>query len=98
MRSVRWVENELREIPTYEGLPNLAAFLSDFEELVTGSQHLSTLDQVLKATPPRWWGMHKQSISEWPKYRRLLEVIFSEEFTTVIHKYTGLSNPVEHTN
>ena len=32
-RSVQWVENELRELPTYEGLPNLATFLTNFEGL-----------------------------------------------------------------
>ena len=34
-RSVRWVENQLRELPTYEGLPNIVTFLSEFEGLVT---------------------------------------------------------------
>ena len=33
-RFVRRVENELHELPTYEGLPNLAAFLNEFEGLV----------------------------------------------------------------
>ena len=53
------MENELKELPTYEVLPNLVAFLSEFEELVIESQHLSTLDHVLKATPTKRWGAHK---------------------------------------
>ena len=97
-RSVRQVENELRELPTYEGLPNLATFLTEFEGLVTESQCLSALDHALKATPARWWGAHKKSITNWPHYRRLMEVIFGEEVTLVYHKYSGLENPMEHLN
>ena len=58
-RFVQWVENELRDLPTYEGLPNLVNFLTEFEGLVTKSQCLSMLDHVLKAMPTRWWGVHK---------------------------------------
>ena len=64
---MQWVETQLRELPTYEGLPNLVTFLSEFKEMVTEPQHLSALDYVLKDTPPRWWGTHKQSIFEWPQ-------------------------------
>ena len=64
-RFVQWVENELRELPTYEGLLNLVTFLTEFEGLVTESQCLSALDHVLKATPTRWWGVHKKSITYW---------------------------------
>ena len=97
-RSVQWVENELRELPTYEGLPNLDTFLIEFEGLVTKSQHLSTLGHVLKDTPARWWGTHKQFIIEWSQCRRLMEVIFDKEFITVSHKYTGSSILVQHIN
>ena len=92
------MENELHKLPTYEGLPNLAAFLNEFEGLVMESQHLSTLDHTLKAMPVRWWGVHKNSITNWPHYRILIEVIFREEVTLVNHKYSGLENPVEHLN
>ena len=50
-RSVRWVENELRELPTYEGLPNLATFLNEFEGLVMESPLLSVLDHAIKILP-----------------------------------------------
>ena len=63
--SVRWVGTEASELPTYEGLPNLASFLTEFEEKVIEHQRLSTLDYVLKATPAKWWVTHKESISEW---------------------------------
>ena len=65
-------------LPTYEGFPNLASFLEEFEENVTKSQQLSTLDYVLKAMPARWWGTHKQSIFKWLQCRRLMEIRFGE--------------------
>ena len=83
-------------LPTYEGLPNLASFLVEFEEKVIESQRLSTLDYVLKATPARWWGTHKKYISEWTKCRRLMEIIFEEEISYHDQKYTGLIDHVEH--
>ena len=72
-RSMRRVENELRKLPNYEGLPNLATFLNEFEGIVMDSQCLYTLDHALKATPARWWGAHKKSITNWPQCRRLME-------------------------
>ena len=63
-RSVRWVEAQSIELPTYEGLRSLMTFLSEFEGMVTEPQCLSTLDFLLKSTLARWWGMHKRSISE----------------------------------
>ena len=86
-RSVRRVENELRELPTYEGLPNLATFLTEFEGLVTESKGLSTLDHVLRATHARWWGVHKQPITDWTQCIILMQVRFGEEVTLVNHKY-----------
>ena len=55
---------EASKLATYEGLPNLAYSLAEFEEKVIESQQLSPLEFVLKATPARWWGTHKQSIFE----------------------------------
>ena len=63
-------------LPTYQGLPNIASFLEEFEEKVTESQRLSALDHMMKATPARWWGTNKQYISEWTQCRRLMEIIF----------------------
>ena len=37
-RSVRWVGVEASELPTYEGFPNLAPFLTKFEAKFTKSQ------------------------------------------------------------
>ena len=61
---MRRVENQSRELPTYEGFPNIVTFLSEFEWMVIEPRSFFALDYVLKATPARWWGTHKQSISE----------------------------------
>ena len=95
-RVVRRVGAKACPLPTYEGFPNLASFLEEFEERVTESQQLSALDYVLKATPTRWWGTHKQSISKCPQCRILMQIIFGEEISCPNHKYTRLTNPMEH--
>ena len=77
-RVVQTVGAEASVIPTYEGLSNLASFLVEFEETFIESQRLPPLHCVLKATPARWWGTHKKSISEWPHCKRLMEIIFRE--------------------
>ena len=64
---VRHAGIEVIDLPTYEGLPNLAYFLTEFEEKFIEHQRLSTLDFVLNATPAIWWVTHKESISEWPQ-------------------------------
>ena len=88
----------MRELLTYEGLPNLETFFSEFKGIVTEPHRLTALDYVLKAMPTKWWGTHKKSISEWPQCRILMEVRFGKEVNVVSQKYTGLSNPVEHIN
>ena len=94
--SVRQRGVKERELPTFKGLPNLAYFLVEFETKVTESQRLSTLEFVLKVRPGRWWGTHKQSISEWPQCKILLEIRFREETSYTGCKYIGLKNPIKH--
>ena len=43
-RVVQKVGIETSTLPTYEGLPNLASFLEEFEEKVIESQRLTALD------------------------------------------------------
>ena len=73
-RSVRWVGIEVSDLPKYEGLPNLAYFLIEFEEKVIEPQCLFALEFPLKATLARWWVTHKESILEWPQCRWLMEI------------------------
>ena len=82
------VGSNASELHKYEGLPNLASFLIEFEEKVIEYEHLSALDFMLKATPARWWGTHKKYISKWPQFRLLMEIRFGEEIIYTGHKYT----------
>ena len=59
IRSMRQVGVDTSDLPTYEGVPNLACFQSEFEAKVAESQRLSSLDFALKATSAKWWGTHK---------------------------------------
>ena len=72
----------------YEGLPNLATFIIEFEDKVLEPQRLLALDVALMATLVIWWVSHKQCISKWTQCRRLLEDIFGEKFLYTGPKYT----------
>jgi hypothetical protein len=37
------------------------------------------LDIALKATPSRWWGAHKETITYWYQCKRLLRIRFNIE-------------------
>ena len=77
-RSLQWVGFEVSDIPTYEGLPNLAYFTVEFEGKFMETQRFSSLDFALKPTPTIWWVALKESVSEWTQYRRLMEIRFGE--------------------
>ena len=85
---MRWVGDDTRKLPKYEGFPNLMSFLIEFEAKVIESQRFSTFDFVMKATLSRWWGTHKQSIFEWTQCRRLMEIVFIEDISYTNRKYT----------
>ena len=76
--SVLWVGIEASELPTYEVLPNLQYFFTEFEEKVVEHQSLSMLEFVLNPVLARWWVAHKESISEWTQCPILLEIRFRE--------------------
>ena len=73
---MRQVGIKVCDIPIYEGLTNLVSFLIEFEEKVSEPRRLLDLSFALKVTPARWWVVYKQSISEWPQFQRLMEVLF----------------------
>ena len=58
-KSMWWVGTNVCDLTTYEGFPNLETFFVEFEEKVFEPHHLLSLDFSLKATPARWWVMHK---------------------------------------
>ena len=60
---MRRVGIEVSDIPTYEGSPNLAYFLTKIEERVIEPQRLLGLYFSLKATTARWW-VHINNLSQ----------------------------------
>ena len=60
-----WIVTVVYDIPTYEGLPNLASFISEFKYRVSKLQHLLELEEALNATPTIWWDAHKTSTKKW---------------------------------
>jgi hypothetical protein len=63
--AVRWVGIEIREPPSFHGLNDLETFLKKYEDEVLENQRLLALELALKATPARWWGDHKETITDW---------------------------------
>ena len=58
------VSKKVRDLPTYDGLREVDVFLDTFEREKLEKQCFQTLNWVLRATPSRWWGMHKGSFDE----------------------------------
>jgi hypothetical protein len=63
-REVHWIDTTVSNLPTFDGLKPLEAFLSYFETSVPIQQILLAMDEGLKATPTRWWGTHKRNITD----------------------------------
>jgi hypothetical protein len=76
-KAVRWIGTKVSNLPTFDGLNNLEAFLVQFDRIVPIQEMMLVLDETLKATPSRWWGTHKKNIVEWVQCRTLLTVHFS---------------------
>jgi hypothetical protein len=43
---------------------------------VLENQRLLSLDILLKETPARWWGEHKETVKDWYQCKRLLRIRF----------------------
>jgi hypothetical protein len=54
------------------------------------------MDEALKATPARWWGTHKHSITEWVQCHTLMAAWFSAQVEGCEVRYTGQSCPKDH--
>ena len=74
VRSLRCVTTKARELPKYDGLTMVDEFLNKFEDAVPEQQWFDALKWALRATPARWWGMHKVSFEDWPECRRMMQV------------------------
>jgi hypothetical protein len=78
-RAIIWVGIEIREPPSFHGVNDLETFLAQYEDEVLENQRLLALDLALKATPARWWGAHKETITDWYQCKRLLRIRFDAE-------------------
>jgi hypothetical protein len=95
-REVHWIGTEVSNLPTFDGLNHLETFLVEFEEIVPVQQRLLALDEALKSTPTRWWGMNNMNIAEWVQCHTLMTVLFSEQAEGCEVRYTGQSFPKDH--
>jgi len=78
-RQVCWTGTEVRNIPTFDGLNHLETFLAEFEKIVPTQQRMLALNEALKDAPTRWWGAHKENITEWVQCHTLSTVHFSDQ-------------------
>jgi hypothetical protein len=96
-RAVRWVGTEIREPPSFHGINDLETLLSEYEEAVLENQRLLALDLSLKATPTRWWGTQKETITDWYQCKWLLHIRFgAEQKKNDQRRYDGQGAPTEH--
>jgi hypothetical protein len=71
--------------------------LTQCEDEVLENQRLSTLDLAFKATPTRWWGTHKEFITDWYQCKGLLCIRFDiEQEYNKQQQYQGQEAPTEH--
>ena len=63
-REVCWIDTTMSNLPMFDGLNPLENFLSEFETSVPTQQRLLAMDEAMKATPTRWWGMQKRNITD----------------------------------
>jgi hypothetical protein len=54
------------------------------------------MDEALKETPTRWWGTHKNNITDWVQCLTLMTTQFSTQVEGFEVRYTGRSCPKDH--
>jgi hypothetical protein len=84
--AVRWVGTQIREPPSFHGINDLETFFIQYEDEVLENQLLLALELALMATPKRWWGAHKETITDWYQCKRLLRIRFGVEQEYNKHK------------
>jgi len=75
-KSLRCVSSKVRSLPYYDGLTDVDKFLDAFEREVPKKHCFQALDLALRATPTRWWGMHKDSFDGCHEYRKMKRMWF----------------------
>jgi hypothetical protein len=67
---------------------DLEAFLTWYKNEVLEKKRILALDILLKETPTRWWGVHKEIVKYWYQCKRLLSIRFgAEQGSTEMNKY-----------
>ena len=75
----------------------METFLTQYEDKVLENQRFLALDLSLKDTPTRWWGAHKETITDWYQCKRLLCTRFGAEHgSNQLEKYDGQGALAEH--
>lgn len=64
-KSLRCAFSEVGKLPYYDCLTNVNLFLDEIECEVPEDHCFQALELALRATPTRWWGMHKDSFVGW---------------------------------
>ena len=95
-KSLCCVSSEVRSLPYYDGLTEVDKFLDAFEREVLENHHFQAWDWVLRATPARWWGMHKDSFDDWHMYKNMMRLQFGHPKICLIEKYDGRDDPWDH--
>jgi hypothetical protein len=95
-RDICWIDTTTSNLPTFDGMNLLQTFLSKFEASVKTQYRFLAMDDALKETPGRWWGTHKNNITDWVQCRTLMTTWFSTQVKGCKVQYTGRSCPKDH--
>jgi hypothetical protein len=95
-REVHWIDIEVSNLPTFDGLNHLETLFLEFEEIIPVQQRLLALDEALKETPTRLWGTHKKNIAKWVQCHTLMTMLFSDQVEGYEVRYTGQSCLKDH--
>jgi len=83
-------------MPYYDGLTDVDKLLDAFEREVLEKHCFQTLDWALRATPTRWWGMHKDNFDDCPVYKKMMRVQFGHPQVWLTKKYDRRNDPCNH--
>jgi hypothetical protein len=91
------VGTEIRKPPSFHGLNDLEDFFTKYEEEVLENQILLALSILLKATPARWWGVHKETIKDWYQCKWIMCIRFgARQGNNKLQRQDGQRKPMEH--
>ena len=92
-KSLQWIGTEIKDNSSFDGLADVNEFLQQFEQEIPNEQRMAVIDLVVKSTPASWWHAHKENISSWDDFKRLMMIRFSNDKECLQQKYTRESDP-----